>query len=584
MNEALDLQAIQGIIRRRRTLFTLVFILIFLAALATAFLLPSLYRSQVVILIEEQQIPPEYVKTAVTSYVEERLQLITQQIMSRPRLLKMIKQFNLYQDMQDRYTTEEILDKMRQRINLETTSADVIDKRTGRPSTATIAFTLSFEDESPGTAQKVASQLASFYLEENLRTREETASNITAFLQHELDNLKKQIDQLEQRISSFKQQHKYELPEFNAINLQAIDRLQRDLDQYDSNIRTLQERKIYLEGQLATIDPLTPLTNDQGQTVMNPRKRLKYLRVQLLSLQSSLSPRHPDVKKLKKEIAKLEARVGGREDDLQLKIKQLIDLQGQLAALKGRLGDKHPDVIKLSRQTAALEAEVEAAKNDTGTNDKTSLAEPENPAYINIQTQIASTAMEVAEMKKARDNLKREIAKYQQRLENAPVVERDYSQLTRDYDNAKFKYNEIMNKLMEARVAQGMEESQKGERFTIIDPAQLPEKPFKPNRLAIVLIGFVLALGAAVGAAAVRESLDDSVKNPEELDNLTGVPVLSTINLMESSIERRQRQRRTWLLLIILVIGFIAALTLFHFFVMPLDILWIKLQRRAARL
>jgi len=141
-----------------------------------------------------------------------------------------------------------------------------------------------------------------------------------------------------------------------------------------------------------------------------------------------------------------------------------------------------------------------------------------------------------------------------------------------------------MNKLMEARVAQGMEESQKGERFTIIDPAQLPEKPFKPNRLAIVLIGFVLALGAAVGAAAVRESLDDSVKNPEELDNLTGVPVLSTINLMESSIERRQRQRRTWLLLIILVIGFIAALTLFHFFVMPLDILWIKLQRRAARL
>ena len=584
MNEALDLQAIQGIIRRRRTLFTLVFILIFLAALATAFLLSSLYRSQVVILIEEQQIPPEYVKTAVTSYVEERLQLITQQIMSRPRLLKMIKQFNLYQDMQDRYTTEEILDKMRQRINLETTSADVIDKRTGRPSTATIAFTLSFEDESPGTAQKVASQLASFYLEENLRTREETASNITAFLQHELDNLKKQIDQLEQRISSFKQQHKYELPEFNAINLQAIDRLQRDLDQYDSNIRTLQERKIYLEGQLATIDPLTPLTNDQGQTVMNPRKRLKYLRVQLLSLQSSLSPRHPDVKKLKKEIAKLEARVGGREDDLQLKIKQLIDLQGQLAALKGRLGDKHPDVIKLSRQTAALEAEVEAAKNDTGTNDKTSLAEPENPAYINIQTQIASTAMEVAEMKKARDNLKREIAKYQQRLENAPVVERDYSQLTRDYDNAKFKYNEIMNKLMEARVAQGMEESQKGERFTIIDPAQLPEKPFKPNRLAIVLIGFVLALGAAVGAAAVRESLDDSVKNPEELDNLTGVPVLSTINLMESSIERRQRQRRTWLLLIILVIGFIAALTLFHFFVMPLDILWIKLQRRAARL
>ncbi|MBW1644907.1 MAG: lipopolysaccharide biosynthesis protein [Deltaproteobacteria bacterium] len=589
MNDNMDLQAIKGIIRRQKSLFITVFTVIFLLAVVIALVLPSLYRSQVVILIEEQQIPQEYVKTAVTSYVEERLQLITQQIMSRPRLLQIIKQFNLYRDLQDRYTTEEIIERMRKRINLETISADVIDKRTGRPSTATIAFTLSFEDESPSTAQKVVSQLASLYMEENLRTREEAASNITSFLQQELDNLKKQINELEEKISVFKQQHKFELPEFNSINLQAINRLQRDLDQLETNIRTLQERKIYLEGQLATIDPSAPIGGGRGgEAVMPPRERLKYLRVQLLSLQSTLSPKHPDIKKLKKEIAKLEAEVGDTGgDDLQAKAKELDKLQKQLTTLRSRLGPKHPDVVKLAKKVKTMEKEVdaEARAATQKSRGRDLLAEnPDNPAYINIRTQIASTTMELEEMKKNRQKLQEEIRKYQQRLENGPVVEREYSQLTRDYENAKYKYNEILNKLMEARVAKGMEESQKGERFTIIDPAQLPEKPFKPNRLAIVLIGFVLALGAGVGAAAVRESLNDTVKTAEELQQLTGLPVLAAVDQIVSEAEVRKKKRRFWLLLFLTLGILVAALVLFHNYVMPLDILWLKLQRKFGKL
>ncbi|RLB69452.1 MAG: lipopolysaccharide biosynthesis protein [Deltaproteobacteria bacterium] len=583
MNEntgTIEPQMIKDIIRRQKSVFLLAFIIIFSAAAIIAFVLPPIYRSQSHILIEEQQIPEEYVNTADTSYVEERLQLISQQIMSRPQLLEIIKNFNLYANMRDQYTTEEIVDKFRERFNLETISADVIDRRTNRPSSATIAFTLSFDDEKPEIAQKVANRLTSLYLEENLRTREARATNITSFLQQELDNLKSQINELEDKISRFKQQHEYELPEFNAINLQAVSRLQRDIDQAEMDIRSLNERKIYLEGQLAGIDPQGALLSEEGKKIMNPKERLKFLRLQLVTLQSQLSAKHPDVKKLRREIAELETQVGDIDDSLD-KAKRLEELQGRLVTLKGRLGTKHPDVIKLAKEVEILAAELKRLPPTAG---KLAETNPENPAYINIRTQIASTSMEIKSRRREIEQLKREIAKYQQRIENVPRVERDFTQMSRDYDNAKYKYNEIMNKLMEARVAQGMEESRKGERFTIIDPAQLPERPIKPNRLAIVLIGFVLALGAGVGLGAVRENLNDTIKTEEELGRLTGLPVFTSIPLMESDKERRQKRNKKILIIVLLVAAIAVALLLFHLFVMPLDILLLKLQRKLARL
>jgi uncharacterized protein involved in exopolysaccharide biosynthesis len=583
MNEntgTIEPQMIKDIIRRQKAVFLLAFIIIFSAAVIIAFVLPPIYRSQSHILIEEQQIPEEYVNTADTSYVEERLQLISQQIMSRPQLLEIIKKFNLYANMRDRYTTEEIVGKFRKRFNLETISADVIDRRTNRPSSATIAFTLSFDDQNPQIAQKVANQLTSLYLEENLRTREARATNITSFLQQELDSLKSQINELEDKISTFKQQHEYELPEFNAINLQAVSRLQRDIDQAEMDIRSLNERKIYLEGQLAGIDPQGALLSEEGKKIMNPKERLKFLHLQLASLQSQLSAKHPDVKKLQREIAELENRVGNIDDSLD-KAKRLKKLQGQLATLKGRLGAKHPDVIKLAKEIEILSAELKKLPPTAGQLAETN---PENPAYINIKTQITSTSMEIKSRQKGIEQLKKEIVKYQQRIENVPRVERDFTQMSRDYDNAKYKYNEIMNKLMEARVAQGMEESRKGERFTIIDPAQLPERPIKPNRLAIVLIGFVLALGAGVGLGAVRESLNDAIKTAEELGRLTGLPVLTSIPLMESDKERQRKRNKKIIVVLLLGVVIALGLLLFHLYVMPLDILTLKLQRKFSKL
>ena len=580
MDAQLEIQDLKGVIRRRKKSFLIPFLLIFLFAGVIAFMLPPVYLSQSTILIEGQQIPEDFVKTTITTYVEERLQVIKQQVMSRTKLLSIINQFNLYSEMREKHTTEEMIAKMRKAIELKTVSASVINPRTGRSSAATIAFTLSYEGREPSKVQKVANVLSSFFLEEDLRRREELASVTTDFLDQESENLKKQIHILENKISRFKQAHIGELPEFSNVNLQAIARLERELDRIIARISTLKEQKIYLKAQIASVEPLRPIVTEQGKVTRNPKERLKALRLQLLSLQSTLSEKHPDIKKLKKEIKELEAQVG-KSDDSVAKVRRLSELEGQLAALKGKLGPKHPDVIRLSREVRVLSKEVDELLTEKAIID-VSDEKPDNPAYISLMTRITAVELEIESLLEERKKIEQRKGEYESKIERAPLVEKEYLELTRDYENAKRKHSEIVSKLLTARISQGMEQTQRGERFTIAEPAQLPEKPFKPNRIAIILLGFVLALGAGVGFAAVREAVDRSVKTADELNSITGVPVFSVISLMETDEERRARLIRRILLVATAVGVIVVALILVNQFVMPLDIIWAKVQRRLA--
>ncbi|MFH1932409.1 MAG: GNVR domain-containing protein [Pseudomonadota bacterium] len=580
MDAQLEIQDLKGVIRRRKKSFFIPFLLIFLFAGGVAFMLPPIYLSQSMILIEGQQIPEDYVKTTITSYVEERLQVIKQQVMGRTKLLSIIEQLNLYSEIREKHTTEEMVDKMRKDIELKTISASVVDKRSGRPSAATIAFTLSYQGKEPSKVQKVANVLASFFLEEDMRRREDLASVTTDFLEQESEGLKKQIHVLENKISEFKKAHIGELPEFSNVNLQAIVRLESEVARTIGRIGTLKEQMIYLKGQLVSVDPLNPIVTEQGKVTRNPKERLKALRLQLISLQSALSEKHPDIKKLKNEIKELEAQVG-KSDDSVAKVRRLSELEGQLAALKGKLGPKHPDVIKLSREVRVLSKEVDdllTEKSKTEVSDEN----PDNPAYINLMTRIAAMELEIESLLEERRKIEQRMGEYESKLERAPLVEKEYLELTRDYENAKRKHSEIVSKLLTARISQGMEQTQRGERFTIAEPAQLPEKPFKPNRMAIALIGFVLALGAGVGLAAVREAVDRSVKTADELNSITGVPVFSVISLMETDEERRSRLIRRILLIATAIGVIVAALILVNKFVMPLDVIWAKVQRRLA--
>lgn len=580
MDERLDFKQLKGVIRRRKKIFIIIFFLVFLLSGARALILPSIYRSEATIVIEEKQIPQDYVKSTTTDYAEKRIHMITRRSLSGTILMEIIKEFNLYPEKRDRYTMKDIVEKMRGDIDLKTISADVIHRRTGRPGKVTIAFTISYEGKNPATVQKITDVLASLYVEEEVRARETTASNTADFFQEELERLKKQIQLHEKEISQFKETHIGELPEQNDMNLLAIERFERKLDEANMEVRSLEDRKAYLKGQIALVDPLKPVVTEQGKVTMNPKERLKGLRLRLISLQSTLSEKHPDVRRLKNEIRELEAQVG-KPDDSVAKIKRLSELEGQLADLKGKLGPKHPDVIKLSREVGVLSKEVDKLLTEKATAEVAE-EKPDNPAYINLRTQIVSADIKLKSLRQEKKKTQEKIEEYQRKIETAPLVEKEYNILTLDYESARRRYDEIMNKLLEARIAQGMEKTQRGKRFTITEPAYLPEKPYKPNRIAIILIGFVLALGAGAGLAGAQEYADNSVKTVNEVKDLTGVPVFSVIPLMETDKERRVRSVKRMVLILAAVGVIVLVLNWVNPKGMPLDILWTKIQHNKA--
>lgn len=531
--EIISLKDLAAILKRRRWSFILPAGAVFGLALIVALALAPVYKSTATILIEEQEIPADFVVTTVTSYVEQRLQSIHQRIMSTTRLLDIIDRFDLYADERDQRTTEELVDKMREDVVLEPISTEVMDKRTGRATMATIAFTLSYQaEESPAKVQKVASQLTSLFLEENLRVRERQTSETSEFLREEAQRVKQQMDQIEAEIASFKQAHINELPEMLQLNMQELANIERNIERLQENLRTLKQREGYLKAELSTTSPKWQKSwvVEKDEDV----RRLEMLEVQLISLKTRYSDEYPDVVKTRQEIDEL---------------KQRLDAEG----------------VDYARKRGDNAAE-----------------KPENPAYISLSAQLGGVRSEIDTIDRLIANYEKSAREYKRRIAATPAVEETYNALLARQNNTRLKYNDLLQKTMEAEVAQGLEKDQKGERFTLIDPARLPEKPFKPNRLAILLIGLVLGIGAGVGWGALREFTDDAVQNAEDLTRSTGFPVLSGIPALVTPAEVHHRQRMRTIKIATAIAAIPVAILVFHFFVMDLDIFWAKLMRRLA--
>ena len=468
----------------------------------TAVALPPIYKSQAVIVIEAQQIPDEYVKSTITSYAEQRLEMLTREILKFHALREIVDEFNLYPEYRKRGDIASAVEKMKEAVEIEP-----ISSKTGSQS-YTVAFNLSFECSDPQKAYAVLDRLSHLYLKKEAATRKKMASATTGLLEKELANLKQQIEEHEKKISTFKEKHFDELPGSAPANLANLQRLEREADQIKTRIRSLEDRKIYLKGQLADVEPLKPIQTNTGEVASNPRERLKTLRLELIRAQARLSPKHPDIIKMKSEIAQLEKQVG-KADTTVSNVKRLSALRTELKEMRASKGDKHPDVIALTKQVNELARQVDSMIDQNSISDY-SKEKPDNPAYINLMTQIVSADLEIKNLEQDLANTNTLRDEYQRKAENAPNIDRDFNELTLDYENAKTRYNEISGKLLQARVAQEMEVNQQGEHFTITDPAYVPSRPYKPNRLAIMLLGFVLGSAAGIGGAAFQEATDRS--------------------------------------------------------------------------
>ena len=572
----MSLEDYLGILRRRRVVVLLVAGLLFALSSTAAILWPPTFKSTATIMIEEQDVPAELVHSTITTYADQRIEMIKQQVMSRAGLWKVVEQYGLYPDMRQENPTEAVIKRFIKDIEVEVMSADVIDKRTQHATKATIAFTVSYNSGSPDTAQRVANELTSLFLGENLKSRERQAQETTTFLRQEAESLAAHIEEVEAKLATFKQRAAGALPELMPLNLQMMNQADRELMDLDQQIRSLEERKSYLDGELATIKPNTPILSVTGERILDSVERLRGLRAQYAGLAANLSPDHPDVIKMKQEISALERETGANPETEEV-AKQLVDARARQATLADRLGENHPDVLQTQRTIVALERELRRIGTSAGNKP---MQRPENPAYINIQAQLNSVNSSLQALKTSRTTVKQRLQDYAKRIERTPVLEPDYLTLARDRDTSSQKYQDIRSRLLEAKVSEGLEVQRKGERFSLIDPPGLPESPEKPNRKAIVLLGFILALAGGAGSAAVAEHLDRSIHTPEQLVRLTHTFPLAVIPYMPNkadvgrALRRRGRIRMAGL-------GAVAVLLLLcHLFWTPLDVIWFATLRK----
>jgi uncharacterized protein involved in exopolysaccharide biosynthesis len=350
---------------------------------------------------------------------------------------------------------------MRENVLIEHMTTNVLSERSGREIPITTSFTVSFEAGKPEKIADVANHLASLFLEEDARNREEKAQTTIQFLEKRLAGLRSEIQDTEAKLAGFKDKHLSELPELVALNMKTMDQLERQIDNLEQHIKGLTNRKIYLEGQLVLLEPTMFKVTSDGKKILTPKEELSYLRSQYLTLSASLSENHPDVIKLKKKLAALEGEVGTQQE---LRQKEVLLLRQKLPELS-----KRQKALKLSDE------------------------KPENPTYINLQTRVDATQMEIETIRKQVQQLQEKYEEYRKRVENSPRVEQEYLDLQRDYTNAKSNYQETENRLRIAQETKGLEEDRMAEKFTLIAPATTPLEPYKPNRLAIILLGLALA-------------------------------------------------------------------------------------------
>ncbi len=553
-----------AILRRRIHWLIWPALMIFLVVAVVAISLPNVYKSEATIMIEEQQIAEGLVPSTVTTYADQRIQTIKREAMSRSKILDLVKKFDLYPDQRQKISIDALVKKVKESISVIPLSASVKTGKSNRSGSVTIAFILSFEGKNPRKVQAVVNDLAAFFLSKNLKARQASAKGTTDFLQKQVGKARQSVSELDREIAKFKEAHIEELPEFMQLNLQKVEKINEKINNADQQILALQEQSILVKYKLAFVDPHSGV----GGRVLSNEEKLQELELRYTGLKSKYSEKHPKVNALKKEIEILRNMVE-QFQDLNQKKNRLKELEQNLAQLLSRYSDQHPVVRRIKTEIKELKKEIEVEesyRNNLEKTDKVNIRNVTNPAYINLQSELDRINLRLASLENEKKALIEEEKQIYVKLRTMPDVEKRYKDLLMDRENVKRNLNELQRKLQVAMVAEGMEEGQLGENFTMTQPPFLPDEPYKPNRIAIMLLGLILGMGVSVGMAALREYTDHSVRLPEEIERLSGHAVLAIIPHMQSPGEQRKKIVKS-IFIMLAIIGVLAiGLTIFYYF------------------
>jgi polysaccharide chain length determinant protein (PEP-CTERM system associated) len=470
------------IAKRRKWLIVVPFLLVASGSAVVSHRTPNQYRSETLILVVPQRISESYVRSTVTSRIEDRLQSISQQILSRTRLEQIILEFNLYVDARKTGAMENIVDSMRKQINVETVKGD--------------AFRVSYVSGDPQAAMKVTNRLASLFIEENLRDRAVLAEDTNQFLESQLLNARQRLAEREKKVEEYRRRYSGELPSQVESNLQVIQNTQLQVQALVQSIDRDRDRRLVLERSIAEaasnprIDVAPAIEAAPGVTVTD---QLDAARTDLQDLESRLKPEHPDVGAARRKVRDLETRLAA---DPVPPAAPVVRPSSAPAPAQPRL--------------RALEAEMQ-----------------------NLDRQIASKEVEETRLRGV-------MTMYQARVEAAPTRESEMIEITRDYNTLQQVYANLLTKGEDSKVSANLERRQNGEQFRILDPARVPESPFSPDRVRINVMGALGGLALGLGLAALLEYRDSSLRTDEDVVTSLSLPVLAMIPLISTTADDRR--------------------------------------------
>jgi polysaccharide chain length determinant protein (PEP-CTERM system associated) len=469
---------------------------VLLSAAATFALLqylPNVYRSETTILVVPQRVPDSYVQSTVSARIEDRLQSISQQLLSRSRLEPIILEFNLYRARRASRPMEDVVEFMRAQIDVQTVRGD--------------AFVLGFTSEDPEVARRVTERLASLFIEENLRDREVLADATNQFLESQLEDARRRLIENEKRLEGFRLRYSGELPTQVQNNLQAMQNLQLRTQGLSESLARDRERRLLLERQLAD------LQNTAGETPGGEA--------------SAPAP-------------------GADGEATGSTAQQLEQMQAGLKGLRTRFTSEHPDVVRAERIVRELEVKLaaERASAPRPAGAATAVESAGDRRVASLRNELTQVIRDIALKEQQVNSIEGEIGSYRSRLDAAPIRESEMTELMRDYDTIRGVYTDLLAKREASKVAANLERRQIGEQFRVLDPARRPERPISPNRPIIALAG--LGIGLAIGLALIawREFRDTTVHTESQAAHALGLPVLATVPRMRNAVERRRRVRR----------------------------------------
>jgi polysaccharide chain length determinant protein (PEP-CTERM system associated) len=465
-------------------------------AVLWAMRLPNQYRSETLIMLVPQRIPDSYVKSTVTSRVEERLGTLSDQILSRSRLERIIQDLGLYQQEQRTRAMEDVVQRMRQDIKPSVEGKEF--------------FRVAYISRDPVTAQKVAERLASLFIEENLRDRENVAEDTNRFLDSQLEDAKRRLIEQEKKLEAYRRQHSGQLPSQLQGNLQAIQNAEVQRRAVAQTADRERERRVQFERQLAELQmaapdtaptapamPVSPDTVAGGSTT----QQLEAARAGLRLLQVRNTPDHPDVRMMERRISDLEGK---------------LKAEASLAAATPP-GERPVDPAEVVRQRRMRD----------------------------LAAQIATVDRQLKEYETEDGRLRAVVKDYQAKVDVVPTRESELVELTRDYATVQSSYQSLLAKREESKIAANLERKNIGEQFRILDPARVPERPFSPDRRTITLTGAGAGLALGLVLLGLLEYRDATFKSDDDIVRVLSLPVLAVLPRIRTAPERRTHRRRT---------------------------------------